>query len=223
MLRLVIIGIGALIHLITAEPSAAANLFINGNFSLGNVGFATNYTYSPGDVGLVGTYDIVTSPNLSHGDFASFGDHTQDASALMMIANAATDGRIVWSQSVLVAPNTTYQFSAWATSACCLPAGFDHSPAHLVLQVNGASVDGGLNVIATSGIWHQLIWTIDSGLNTSLAFALLDSNTAGSGNDFALDDITLAAAVPLPAAFPLFATGLAGLGWLARRRRKQAA
>jgi hypothetical protein len=28
---------------------------------------------------------------------------------------------------------------------------------------------------------------------------------------------------PLPAALPLFATGLAGLGWLARRRRKQAA
>jgi len=30
-------------------------------------------------------------------------------------------------------------------------------------------------------------------------------------------------ATPLPAALPLFATGLAGLGWLARRRRKQAA
>jgi hypothetical protein len=28
---------------------------------------------------------------------------------------------------------------------------------------------------------------------------------------------------PLPAALPLFATGLAGLGWLARRRKKQAA
>jgi hypothetical protein len=30
-------------------------------------------------------------------------------------------------------------------------------------------------------------------------------------------------ATPLPAALPLFASGLAGLGWLARRRRKQAA
>ena len=29
-------------------------------------------------------------------------------------------------------------------------------------------------------------------------------------------------AVPLPAALPLFASGLAGLGWLSRRRRKQA-
>jgi hypothetical protein len=32
-----------------------------------------------------------------------------------------------------------------------------------------------------------------------------------------------AAAVPVPAALPLFATGLAGLGWLARRRKKQTA
>ena len=30
------------------------------------------------------------------------------------------------------------------------------------------------------------------------------------------------AAVPIPAALPLFASGLAGLGWLSRRRRKQA-
>jgi hypothetical protein len=30
-------------------------------------------------------------------------------------------------------------------------------------------------------------------------------------------------AVPLPAALPLFASGLAGLGWLSRRKRKQAA
>lgn len=31
------------------------------------------------------------------------------------------------------------------------------------------------------------------------------------------------AAVPLPATLPLFASGLAGLGWLGRRRRKKAA
>ena len=31
------------------------------------------------------------------------------------------------------------------------------------------------------------------------------------------------AATPLPAALPLFATGLAGFGWFARRRRKHAA
>jgi hypothetical protein len=38
-------------------------------------------------------------------------------------------------------------------------------------------------------------------------------------------DLTLRASAetPVPAALPMFATGLAGLGWLARRRRKQAA
>ena len=36
----------------------------------------------------------------------------------------------------------------------------------------------------------------------------------------ALDNVSVTA-VPLPAALPLFASGLAGLGWLGRRRRKQ--
>jgi hypothetical protein len=35
-------------------------------------------------------------------------------------------------------------------------------------------------------------------------------------------DVTAVSTTPLPAALPLFATGLAGLGWFARRRRKQA-
>jgi hypothetical protein len=47
----------------------------------------------------------------------------------------------------------------------------------------------------------------------------------GQPYNYFVDDLTInsAAATPLPAALPLFATGLAGLGWLARRRRKQVA
>jgi hypothetical protein len=44
--------------------------------------------------------------------------------------------------------------------------------------------------------------------------------TAGYTATFTSD---VNAAVPLPAALPLFVSGLAGLGWLARRRRSQAA
>ncbi len=36
-------------------------------------------------------------------------------------------------------------------------------------------------------------------------------------------DVTAVSTTPLPAALPLFASGLAGLGWFARRRRKHAA
>ena len=54
---------------------------------------------------------------------------------------------------------------------------------------------------------------------------IIGSNLTGtSGLNFALDNFAFSAAAttPVPAALPLFATGLAGFGWLARRRRKQA-
>jgi len=38
-----------------------------------------------------------------------------------------------------------------------------------------------------------------------------------------MSNVESLAAVPAPGALPLFATGLAGLGLLARRRKKQAA
>jgi hypothetical protein len=42
--------------------------------------------------------------------------------------------------------------------------------------------------------------------------------------DFAIDNIVVdVVATPAPAALPLFATGLAGFAWFARRRRRQPA
>jgi hypothetical protein len=49
-------------------------------------------------------------------------------------------------------------------------------------------------------------WTCNTSCNADVPTSIVYDNTT-----------------PLPAALPLFATGLAGLGWLARRRRKQAA
>jgi hypothetical protein len=40
------------------------------------------------------------------------------------------------------------------------------------------------------------------------------------GREFETSAVALNA-VPLPAALPLFASGLVGLGWLARRKRRQ--
>jgi hypothetical protein len=58
-------------------------------------------------------------------------------------------------------------------------------------------------------------------------FASLTSVDFFGSNNFSdnvgFDNLVSANAVPIPGALPLFATGLAGLGWLARRRRKQAA
>jgi hypothetical protein len=71
---------------------------------------------------------------------------------------------------------------------------------------------------------------------TAIAFYLVDATTAfalfediykiSEGSDRDFDDMVVkieASPVPLPTALPLFASGLAGLGWLSRRRKRQAA
>ena len=77
----------------------------------------------------------------------------------------------------------------------------------------GVSVDGSSNFNPVSFSFTANSLTFDlKGLTVNTQSNLVF--------DFTLADVV---ATPLPAALPLFATGLAGLGWLARRRRKQAA
>jgi hypothetical protein len=66
------------------------------------------------------------------------------------------------------------------------------------------------HAVETPGVWQDV--GVPFGIDANRVLFVSDGDP-GEG----------AVATPLPAAFPLFATGFAGLGWLARRRRKQAA
>ena len=89
---------------------------------------------------------------------------------------------------------------------------------------------GGLNSPNTGLTWAQLVAAV--GL-TQIWYVSVDLDAGFAGdqhllvNSFTLNGDVLSAApvtaTPLPAALPLFATGLAGLGLLGRRKRKQAA
>lgn len=182
----VAIGIGLLFLLLAvsrSEPAHALPL-ANGDFSLGNTGFASDYAFSPGDIFGEGSYDVVADPQLAHPFATSYGDHTS-GDGLMLAVNGAVDaGRAVWSETVDVLPDTPYVFSLWVSS------WFAGSPAHLAVRFDG-SVVGELDAPSAAGVWQRFSAPWTSGPDSSVTIAIEDLVTAEGGNDFALDDLAL--------------------------------
>ena len=166
------------------------NLVVNGNFSNGNTGFFTNYTYGTGGswglLSLEGQYAISTNPQLTHTNFVSCGDHTSGTGQMMVINGSATLNMSIWCQTVAVTPNTNYIFSAWFTSVT------PSNPAVLNFNINGNQIGGAVSVSSTLCSWQNFYQTWNSGANTSATICMKNLNTAPSGNDFAIDDIYFA-------------------------------
>ena len=206
----------------------AGNLIVNGDFTAGNSGFGSGYSFSAADdCMLPGVYDVVLQPADCHPYWAPFGDHSGDGQ--MMAINGADIANVeVWSETVSVVPETQYYFSTWIASS------HPTSPAMLDFSINGTSIGTTFAAAATPGLWHQFYTSWYSGANATAQLSLVNQNTIFYGNDFALDDIvfdtiapTLATDVgndvPEPASWPLLAAAIgASLVAGSRKRRPDA-
>jgi len=188
------------ICILFAPLLAKAELITNGDFSGGNSGFTSSYTFvASGDITGAGEYTIVTDPSSAHPLAASYGDNT-DGFGNMLMVNGATTAELVWAQTVTVDANTDYEFSAFVSS------WFLDSPpvpANLDFVVNGSSV-GTLAAPESLGLWLEFSALINSGASTSFDLEIYNLSTLSSGNDFALDDISLTASVPEPSSLLMF-------------------
>jgi hypothetical protein len=206
----------------------AGNLIANGDFSAGNSGFGSGYSFAAAnDCMPPGVYDIVLQPIDCHPYWASFGDHTSGDGYMMTINGADIANVQVWSETVSVVPETQYYFSTWIASS------HPTSPAMLDFSINGASIGTTFAAAATTGLWQQFYTSWYSGVNTTAQLSLVNQNTIFYGNDFALDDImfdtivpTLATDVgndvPEPASWPLLAAAIgASLVAGSRKRRRE--
>ena len=166
------------------------NLILNGDFSGGNTGFATDYTYVmdipnvQNEMNPEGTYTVINNPSLVHGAFAGCNDHT-GGNGNMMVINGAASFQNIWCQTITISPDTYYNVSAWVASV------ISSSPAILQFSINGSPIGPIINAPSTPCSWIPFNATWNSGSTTSAEICILNLNTAAGGNDFAIDDISM--------------------------------
>ncbi|MGH7242254.1 MAG: hypothetical protein ACREJD_02415 [Phycisphaerales bacterium] len=189
---------------------ASANQVVNGDFQTGLLGPSTSSYSLDNTMYPPATWNIVSYDTL-HTSWVDFYDHTYgDERGEYMIVNGTDQGTgPAWAQTVAVAANTTYSLSAWFASL------YPEAPASLEFRVNGVSIGPVFNAPLPVGNWEQRSGTFNTGASTLVSVEIWDVNQAFTGNDYAIDDISLEA-VPAPGSLAL--AGLAG-GVMMRRRR----
>lgn len=201
--------------------AAPVNLIENGDFEAGNTGFSSDFEFKALNAGAR-EYTITTDPNLFLGFFASFGDNTSGAGN-MFVGNGSTDtAATAWSQTVDVNPGEDFAFSFFMADA------FSAFSSAFEIRVNGVAIGSAQSILGVVGEWEEKSYTFSTdALTSSIVIAIVNTSSGFTGNDFALDDISLfqtsmngvPSEVPLPAAAWLFIAGIAGFASAARRNK----
>jgi hypothetical protein len=184
-------------YIVTGSVLSGINLVTNGDFEAGNTGFNTAYLYAgtgstalssggPWNTGE-GQYTVVADPNSVHSGYSKSPDHTIGGPipvGMQMVINGSKAANVtIWSETVPVQPNTNYQFTYWIQSVV------SSSPPQLTFKINTVVVGPTFTAMTTAGNWTQYVYNWNSGANSSANLLLVNINTDGPGNDFALDDI----------------------------------
>ncbi|MBX9680931.1 MAG: Ig-like domain repeat protein [Gemmataceae bacterium] len=175
---------------------AASNgeLIVNGNFEAGNTGFTSTNTFSAGFG--PGLYALTTNPQLIGGT-TSMTDRTSGTGLMYAADGSGSPGPMTaWRQTVAVTPNTNYTFSIWVAEF----SGFG-TPANFNFNFSGTTI-GTMSAPTARGTWQQFTTTWNSGAATSVVIEVVDTNTSGFANDFALDDISLKPIAAVPPSVP---------------------
>ncbi len=170
-----------------------SNLLINGDFSQGNIGFRSDYTYSATDCTPEGYYSIAETPHSCHPAALAFGDHTTGSGLMMIVNGAVTPDVVAWEETVSVLPGKNYLFRGWV--ADWANDSLPQEAARLMVIINGSTIS---TVVPDTrdGNWIPFNVQWDSQSSTSAKIQIVDADLASVQNDFALDDLNFAIATP---------------------------
>lgn len=220
--------------LMAGGTASAANLITNGDFSAGNTGFTSGYTYVAPDNGNLGDksgsvgegkYTVASNPILQNSYFVALNDGNQ-----RLIVNGATSGApIVFNSTSLVSQTGAYNFSADVIDICCNAShnGQTDAPSTITFQyaLNGSATYTNLASFTTNGTPGATV-SLTGGFSANngdtLMLRIINGNNALSGNDFAIDNVSVTAAAPEPATWAFMFMGVGMAGAALRRRRSTA-
>ncbi|MEL7220125.1 MAG: gliding motility-associated C-terminal domain-containing protein [Bacteroidota bacterium] len=171
-----------------SSSTISQNIIINGDFEEGESGFTTQYLPGPGGVwGLLsdeGTYAVnVNSANV-HNNFPSCLDFSGSGNMLIVNGSADADAQI-WCQTVTVAPNTDYLFATWGMTV------ISENPAILQFSIGDELLGTPFTLSPIQCEWNSFNESWNSGNNTTTEICIVNQNLQQSGNDFALDNMSL--------------------------------
>jgi hypothetical protein len=183
-------GKGLAAALPPAEPPKHPDERIrNGDFEQGAKGFRTAYTYSTTSPLDAFSWCVVENPHDVHTSAAAFGDHTTGRGRMLMVNGGDAPDAVVWGQEVEVRAGAAYSFRLWVAS------WYDLAPAELVVRINGESV-GRVTAPSRTGEWKELQAKWKAGKDRKATIEIFNLTHGFSGNDFAIDDISLRGPAP---------------------------
>jgi hypothetical protein len=169
-------------YTVTGSLPTGPNLIVNGTFESGNVGFLSDYVYTEGHSYSQGIYNIMSDPSVMNEGFG--GADSSDPGVMQMVIDGATIANVtVWSQTVKVIPNSTYQFTYWLQNI------LGGNPSIIQLYANNQAIGTPFTADDAKGVYRKYYYNWNSGSNTSVTLDLRNQNTVANGNDFALDNI----------------------------------
>lgn len=165
-----------------ASAETTGNLVVNGTFSSATpLGFKSAYKQTT-NLDDPQTFTIGLDPAKYNGNWPTIKPHA-DVGNIMIVNGAITPNKTVWSETISVKPNSSYDFALWIASLYS-------SPPVLKLEANGSTLGTG-SASQTVGAWKKLSMMWQSRSAKSVTLTLVDTNLAFGGNDFALSEIAL--------------------------------
>jgi len=131
-------------------------------------------------------------------------DHTGDPNGLMLLIDGIATRTVFFEQRMdNLCPNTTLRLSIWVLNTNS-PAANAQNP-NMILRItdpnNNILGEKPTENVPADGTWHQYSVDFSNSNSPTVILQLINNTPTNSGNDFALDDITVQACGPAIAPF----------------------